>query len=380
MQMIHPFLSYEGLQSEYPNVSIQVIPCTTMAPNAKVGSLIDLLQAARHPICVVNDSDITVPSNYLDKVVAPLENPAVGLVTCLYRAGADSFASKWEALGIATDFAPSALVAPLVGVNEFGLGSTLAFGRLTSRRLADSRSSQTTSPTIINWASRSADSGRELVLTRMPVETHLGTGHLEGRVGSPGSLGPHDSSFAWRLLGIAGNERVAVGAACRGVRLVAVGGSLLALRLSWVSSPAWRFFTTRSLRDSGGWFRFGICGDSRFGWPEHYRGRGHGAEKDYASIAKDESSATIKSAMPIYEYKCEACGGNYEQIRRMAEADRDLECPTCKSHEVNRSLSSFATTSGAPDRAPMTGGGCGMDACAGWPLRVRQQLGFSVVR
>ena len=122
-----PFI--RRLASEYPNVSIQVIPCTTIAPNAKVGSLIDLLQAARHPICVVNDSDITVPSNYLDKVVAPLENPAVGLVTCLYRAGGDSLAAKFEALGNATDFAPSALVAPLVGVNEFGLGSTLAFGK-----------------------------------------------------------------------------------------------------------------------------------------------------------------------------------------------------------------------------------------------------------
>jgi putative FmdB family regulatory protein len=68
--------------------------------------------------------------------------------------------------------------------------------------------------------------------------------------------------------------------------------------------------------------------------------------------------------MPIYEYKCETCGDSYEQIRRMSEADSNLECPKCKSHEVNRSLSSFATTSGTPDRAPM-GGGCGMNACAG---------------
>jgi putative FmdB family regulatory protein len=69
--------------------------------------------------------------------------------------------------------------------------------------------------------------------------------------------------------------------------------------------------------------------------------------------------------MPIYEYKCEACGGNYEQMRRMSEADNGMECPSCKSHEVNRQLSSFATTSGTPDRAParMGGGGCGMGAC-----------------
>lgn len=70
--------------------------------------------------------------------------------------------------------------------------------------------------------------------------------------------------------------------------------------------------------------------------------------------------------MPIYEYKCESCGGGYEQMRRMADADTNLECPTCKSQEVNRRLSSFATTSGSPDRAAMRGGGnCGMGACAG---------------
>lgn len=68
--------------------------------------------------------------------------------------------------------------------------------------------------------------------------------------------------------------------------------------------------------------------------------------------------------MPIYEYKCEACGGDYEQMRRMADADVGLECPACKSGEVNRRLSSFATTSGSADRAPMGGGGgCGMGAC-----------------
>jgi len=34
-----------------------------------------------------------------------------------------------EALGVATDFAPSTLVAPLVGVTEFAMGSTLFFRR-----------------------------------------------------------------------------------------------------------------------------------------------------------------------------------------------------------------------------------------------------------
>ena len=48
--------------------------------------------------------------------------------------------------------------------------------------------------------------------------------------------------------------------------------------------------------------------------------------------------------MPIYEYKCEKCGNYFELLRRMSDADRDLVCPECRSEEVKRLLSSFATS------------------------------------
>lgn len=59
--------------------------------------------------------------------------------------------------------------------------------------------------------------------------------------------------------------------------------------------------------------------------------------------------------MPLYEYRCETCGNVYEQIRRMSDADRNLECPDCKSAKVKRLLSVFATSSGG---ASTTAGGC----------------------
>jgi putative FmdB family regulatory protein len=66
--------------------------------------------------------------------------------------------------------------------------------------------------------------------------------------------------------------------------------------------------------------------------------------------------------MPIYEYKCGGCGSEYEQIRRMSDADRDLECPSCKSREVKRQLSSFATSGGSANgSADMAG--CGKPSC-----------------
>jgi ceramide glucosyltransferase len=117
----------ERLIGEFPLVPIRLIVCSTVTPNRKAGSLIDLAREARHPILIVNDGDISVPPEYLKNVTAPLSDPGIGLVTCLYRAEAHNWPSRFEALGIATEFAPSTLVAPLFGVSEFGLGSTLAF-------------------------------------------------------------------------------------------------------------------------------------------------------------------------------------------------------------------------------------------------------------
>jgi ceramide glucosyltransferase len=115
------------LQSEFPGVPISAYVFSTGAPNTKVGVLAGLAQRARHPLLLVNDSDIVVEPGYLRAVTAPLADKTVGLVTCLYRASADSWPSRAEALGIATEFAPSVIVARLLGVAEFALGSTMVF-------------------------------------------------------------------------------------------------------------------------------------------------------------------------------------------------------------------------------------------------------------
>jgi len=117
----------ERLQQESRGVAIRLIVGSLPAANGKVGVLANLARHAANPVWVVNDSDISVTPEYLWDVVAPLRNLGVGVVTCLYRPEPYSAAAAWEAFGIAIDFMPSTLVAPLVGVREFGLGSTLAF-------------------------------------------------------------------------------------------------------------------------------------------------------------------------------------------------------------------------------------------------------------
>jgi ceramide glucosyltransferase len=122
----------ERLQAEFPLVSIRLVSCLrSLGANTKVSNLAQMLTEAKYEHIVVNDSDIRVETNYLRSVVAPLLDPKVGLVTCLYRGVASSsLGSRLESLFISTDFSAGVLVARLLeGGIHFGLGSTLVFRR-----------------------------------------------------------------------------------------------------------------------------------------------------------------------------------------------------------------------------------------------------------
>ena len=120
------------LQARYPKRQIELIECQRiLGTNVKVSNLVQMLPAARHEILLVNDSDIRVPKDYLPRVIAPLRDDSVGLVTCLYRGIAGrSLGSYLEALGISMDFVPGVLSARIVerGIH-FALGSTMVFRR-----------------------------------------------------------------------------------------------------------------------------------------------------------------------------------------------------------------------------------------------------------
>jgi ceramide glucosyltransferase len=168
------------LKKEFADSPIRLIIGGESTPNGKVGVLMNLREHARHAIWVVNDSDIKVTPEYLRKVVAPLEDASVGVVTCLYRVQAHTLAAGWESLGITTDFMPSTLVAQLLGVREFGLGSTLAFRAADLQRAGGFSAIADYLADDYQLAKRVTESGKRALLSTYTVETSLGDATWDG--------------------------------------------------------------------------------------------------------------------------------------------------------------------------------------------------------
>lgn len=59
--------------------------------------------------------------------------------------------------------------------------------------------------------------------------------------------------------------------------------------------------------------------------------------------------------MPIYEYACQDCGREFEKLVR---SDTVLECPQCRSMQLEKRLSVFATASAA-EALSLASGPCG---------------------
>ena len=162
------------LIAEFPARNMRLIVTSTKMPNAKVGVLADLAAQARYPLLLINDSDIKVEPDYLRQVTPLLGQPHAGLVTCLYRAQSENMPGRWEALGVATEFAPSVLVARLLGQAEFALGSTMAFRAETLRAVGGFEAIAEYLADDYQLGRRISAAGGRIVFAPVVVETDLG--------------------------------------------------------------------------------------------------------------------------------------------------------------------------------------------------------------
>jgi ceramide glucosyltransferase len=116
----------EKIIHQFPNIDIQlVVSDRIIGANLKVSNLANALTAAKHEILLLADSDIRVGKDYLQRVIQPLKDDKVGVVTCLYRSLAEGWVTSLEALSIATSFHPSVLVSNQLEEIKFAFGSTI---------------------------------------------------------------------------------------------------------------------------------------------------------------------------------------------------------------------------------------------------------------
>jgi putative FmdB family regulatory protein len=62
---------------------------------------------------------------------------------------------------------------------------------------------------------------------------------------------------------------------------------------------------------------------------------------------------TKEAEMPIYEYKCETCGHEFEKLVLGKNAEKDITCPKCNRNKIKRLLSptGFISKTGGNSRS-----------------------------
>jgi ceramide glucosyltransferase len=266
-------------QERFPACAIRIVPVTTEMPNGKVGSLIDMAAAAKFPILVINDEDICVERDYLRAVAGPLANPQIGLVTALYRATGASFPARFEALGVATEFAPSVLVARLLGVAEFALGSTMAVRAEDLRRIGGFQAIGDYLADDYQLGAQITRLGLHVAFADTVVETSLGSGSWTGawkhqvrwartiRVSRPAGYYGYlftQATFWACVAAIAGHTQIA--AAVVLVRMAAGAITAGAVLKDFAAASRWWMMPVRDL------FGFAVATTAIFGRTVEWRG------------------------------------------------------------------------------------------------------------
>ena len=122
----------ERLIAEFPSRDLSlVIDSAVHGTNLKVSNLINMYRATKHDVIIVSDSDTAIAPNALEALLAPLSDPSVGAVTCLYKGvPAKGLASALGALFVNDWFLASAVVD--AGMRDVGY----CFGPMTAVRRA----------------------------------------------------------------------------------------------------------------------------------------------------------------------------------------------------------------------------------------------------
>jgi ceramide glucosyltransferase len=121
----------EQIKKDFPNTKIRVLfGSGRVAANDKVAKLARMSSEAAYEHLVISDSDVRVRPDYLRQVIAPMADPKIGAVTCLYVSlGDKAFIEDLQTVGMISDFYAGLMVARELDGVKFALGPTIATTR-----------------------------------------------------------------------------------------------------------------------------------------------------------------------------------------------------------------------------------------------------------
>jgi ceramide glucosyltransferase len=149
-------------------------------PNRKVRSIHVMVDAARHDLFVMSDSDIRVTPDMLSTIAAEFENPQLMLTTCPYRAvPGNSIWSRLEAVMMNTEFLAGILTARMLEGMRFAVGPTIACRRAAVDAIGGFESMRDYLAEDFVFGQRLADKGLGVGLSSYVIEHRIGTSNFK---------------------------------------------------------------------------------------------------------------------------------------------------------------------------------------------------------
>ena len=161
------------LTSEFPQCRIRILYGSgRVAANDKVAKLARLVNDAAYELVVISDSDVRVRPDYLRHLTAPLRDPKVGAVTCLYiPIEVATLTDHLQSVGMMSDFFAGVLVDWKLEGLKFTLGTTIASTRTHINRFGGYPELENRPADDLLVGRLIAEQGYEVVLLRYAIDT-----------------------------------------------------------------------------------------------------------------------------------------------------------------------------------------------------------------
>ena len=119
------------LRDRFPAADLDIVISNgRIGYNPKVNNLSNAYALAKHEFLIISDSDVRVGRDFLRRLVPPMRQPKVGIVTCFYRStGPAGFGARLESISVNAHFLPQTLVAAFLCGMRFALGAVMLVRR-----------------------------------------------------------------------------------------------------------------------------------------------------------------------------------------------------------------------------------------------------------